>query len=68
MKVCNDVRAFGSLNPRSGCPGWVILTEAAAAINGDELWLVARRSPAIAKNFRASGPVCVASTDDANDF
>ena len=46
----------------------LIFIEPAAAIDGDELRLVTRRSPTIAENLRASGPVGVASTKYANDF
>lgn len=52
----------------SGCLRWFVFIEAAAAFDGDELRLVARRAPTIAENFRATGPVGVASTDDTNDF
>ena len=36
--------------------------------NGDELRLVAWRTPTVAVSFRACGPVGVASTYNANDF
>ena len=51
-----------------GGSGWVVLIEAAAAIESDKLRLVSRRSPSIAENFRANGPVGVASTEYTNDF
>ena len=49
--------------------GWQIVIEAVAvAFHGDELRLVMRCAPTIANDFRARGPVGVASTKNAYDF
>jgi hypothetical protein len=56
------------LKPCLGCLRRFVFIEVAATLDCHELRLVARRSPPIAENFRASGPVGVASTKYANHF
>ena len=52
----------------SGCVRRFVVVGPAAALDGDELRLIARRAPTITQSFCPSRSVGVVCADDANDF